>query len=397
MTESIGVLHVDDEPDLVEVAATFLERADERLRIDAATSASEGLDRLSEGAIDCVISDYDMPGVDGIEFLGAVRADHPDLPFILYTGKGSEEIASEAISAGVTDYLQKETGTDQYTLLANRVVNAVEKHAAEREVQTTKHRFETLLEHSADYIHILTADGTVKYHSPSVERVLGYGPDELEGINPFEKLHPDDREETLATFEHCKEQPGREVTAEIRARHRDGSWRWLEVKSRNLLDDPVINGVVGNVRDITERKETEAAIDWHRAVIRNMREGVYVLDADYEFQFVNYRAEGLEAISEQNWTGRPLSYLAETDNLTRDEVASIQDGIDRILAGDTDEVRLEIRPALPESSEVVELRLTSLEVGTGESLILGTTRDITEHTRREQGRSEGNDTDHTVS
>jgi DNA-binding NtrC family response regulator len=54
-----------------------------------------------------------MPGVDGLEFLASVREEYPDLPFILFTGKGSEEIASEAISRGVTDYLQKETGTDQ--------------------------------------------------------------------------------------------------------------------------------------------------------------------------------------------------------------------------------------------------------------------------------------------
>jgi DNA-binding NarL/FixJ family response regulator len=74
-----------------------------------------------------------MPGMDGIEFLQAVREEFPDLPFILFTGKGSEAVASEAISAGVTDYLQKDTGTNQYTVLTNRVRNAVKRREAERE------------------------------------------------------------------------------------------------------------------------------------------------------------------------------------------------------------------------------------------------------------------------
>ena len=99
----IRVLHVDDEPDFVEMASTFLERADDRLRVDTATSAASGLDHLADEAVDCVISDYDMPDKNGIELLESVREDRPDMPFVLFTGKGSEEIASDAISAGVTD------------------------------------------------------------------------------------------------------------------------------------------------------------------------------------------------------------------------------------------------------------------------------------------------------
>ena len=127
-TESIHVLHVDDESDVAELAAEFLEREDERLAVDTATSASDGLDRLTDTDYDCIVSDYDMPRQDGIDFLEAVRERHPELPFILYTGKGTEAIASEAITAGVTDYLQKESGTDQYTVLANRVTNVIEQY-----------------------------------------------------------------------------------------------------------------------------------------------------------------------------------------------------------------------------------------------------------------------------
>jgi len=124
--DSIRVLHVDDDADFAAVASEFLEREADSIVVETARSAGAGLERLDDD-IDCVVSDYEMPGRDGIEFLEAVRGDGDELPFILFTGKGSEEIASRAISAGVTDYLQKRHTADQYTLLANRIENAVER------------------------------------------------------------------------------------------------------------------------------------------------------------------------------------------------------------------------------------------------------------------------------
>ncbi len=101
----IRILHVDDEPDFADLAGTFLERDDDRFTVETATSADEGLESVDDRPPDCVVSDYNMPGMNGIEFLQAVRVEYPDLPFILFTGKGSEAVASDAISAGVTDYL----------------------------------------------------------------------------------------------------------------------------------------------------------------------------------------------------------------------------------------------------------------------------------------------------
>lgn len=140
-TEPIRVLFVDDEQRLVEVAARFLEDLRETFVVVTETSASDALDRLDhEGVPDCIVSDYRMPGLDGLEFLEAVREGYPDVPFVLSTGKGSEEVASEAISAGVTDYLRKDTGTDQYAVLANRIENAVAQRRAEQALAERERR-----------------------------------------------------------------------------------------------------------------------------------------------------------------------------------------------------------------------------------------------------------------
>ena len=179
MPKPVRVLHVDDEPDFVDMAATFLERKDEKLTVDTATKADEGLELLAEEGHDCVVSDYDMPRKDGIEFLESVRERFPTLPFILFTGKGSEEIASEAISAGVTDYLQKSSGTEQYTVLANRINNAVSARQWEREADRRSHRLEQILKTVPACVVQINYEGEFVFANERAEEVLGLEPEDV--------------------------------------------------------------------------------------------------------------------------------------------------------------------------------------------------------------------------
>ncbi|QAU14527.1 PAS domain S-box protein (plasmid) [Halorubrum sp. BOL3-1] len=157
-SSEISVLHVDDEPDVADVSAELLKRADERISVQTATSADAGLKHLTESEIDCIVSDYQMPGMDGMEFLETVREEHPNLPFIMYTGRGSEEVSSRAIRSGVTDYLQKETGTDDFTLLANRIVNGVESHQHEQRLNFLETLEHELTELSIEFLRTENGD-----------------------------------------------------------------------------------------------------------------------------------------------------------------------------------------------------------------------------------------------
>jgi len=125
------------------------------------------------------------------------------------------------------------------------------------ELSKSEERSRSLVRYSSDIITILDADGTVRYVSPAVERVMGYKPEEQVGTNAFDTIHPDDREQALATFAEVLKRPGLHPPLEFRVPHKDGSWRYLEHVVNNLLDDPAVRAVVVNSWDVTERKALE--------------------------------------------------------------------------------------------------------------------------------------------
>ena len=263
--EPIRVLHVDDDPDFVELAATFLERTDDRFVVETATSVDEGLDRLTETDVDCVVSDYEMSDRDGIEFLEAVREDHDTLPFILFTGKGSESVASEAISAGVTDYLRKRTGVEQYDLLANRIENAVDATRSRSLLTERTRRLETLISNLPGMVYRCRNDPEwpMEAVAGEVERLTGYTDEQLEGGDVSwgeDVLHPEDREtmwdavqDSLAD-DDAFEGTYRIVTA-------DGTTKWMWERGRVVASSNGADVLEGFITDVTDRLGRERELE----------------------------------------------------------------------------------------------------------------------------------------
>ena len=125
--------------------------------------------------------------------------------------------------------------------------------------------FRLLLEHALDIITILSVDGTIRYESPAVLRTLGYEPHELEGRSAFRFMPDEDAQRVAALLEQLRVAPGATATLEFRFRHKDGSWRILEAIGRNMLDHPMLAGILINSRDVTERRRIEDELAGQRA------------------------------------------------------------------------------------------------------------------------------------
>jgi PAS domain S-box-containing protein len=282
--EPVRILHVDDDPEFASMAATFLERAGDGFDVDVTTSPDEALAHLASEPVDCVVSDYDMPAQTGVELLATVREAHPDLPFVLYTGNGSEAVASEAIAAGVTDYVRKQTGTGQYAVLANRITNAVERYRSDRELEDSLERLSLFVEQSPlGVIEWNEAFELVRLNETATQ-ILGYSEDELRGTS-WQQIVPDDAGGRVGeTVDDLLADRGgyHSVNANVR---RDGDEIACEWHNRVVTDrSGAVTAVFSQFREVTDRAAEANAIERTNEVLSTLFEalpvGVLAEDAD---------------------------------------------------------------------------------------------------------------------
>jgi len=178
VTEPIRVLHVDDDPAFLDLSGDALPR-EGPFEVTTETAPTAALDRFDPERFDAIVSDYEMPAMDGLELLEAIGERHPDVPRLVFTGKGSEAVASEAISVGVTDYLQKKAGLEQFTLLANRLQNAVEKTRTTRALRREKRWRDRILEATPMGIVVHDEAGRVTLANERARELLGATAEEI--------------------------------------------------------------------------------------------------------------------------------------------------------------------------------------------------------------------------
>lgn len=123
---SIEVLVVDEEPEILELTATFLERESDRIEVTTEQSAPAAVERITDEAFDAVVSDLKMPEMDGLELLASVRETVPGLPVFILSGAGTEEDRQRAAEAGASGYVQKRAGVEHYADLAEQIEAAVD-------------------------------------------------------------------------------------------------------------------------------------------------------------------------------------------------------------------------------------------------------------------------------
>lgn len=150
--------------------------------------------------------------------------------------------------------------------VVSRVVHlariAIERDLDDQILKHSENRFRQMIEHGTDVILILDGTGICRYASPSAETVLGYRAEALTGESLFTSVHPDDVATVRTSFVELLSRPGEPLRLDMRLKHADDSWRYIEASATNLLEAPAIRGLVINARDVTERRKVEQQLDY---------------------------------------------------------------------------------------------------------------------------------------
>lgn len=336
MGDSIRVLHVDDHPEFSELTAHSLEKEDKRFNVETVGDAEQGLNALANEEFDCVVSDYNMPGDNGIEFLRAVRDQYPNLPFILYTSKESEAVAMEAISAGVTDYLQKEGGAHNFSVLANRITNAVESHRStqkltdkNRDLRWYKQMVNSMKEAACVYDKagrfVIVNEYLANWYNSTQEDLIGQSSNlipfiraQADGSDPYQDLLDGTREQVAGEMEVEFFGPGNAV---------------IEYRLTPFVIDGSIDGAVGVARDITHEKAREQKLRLERDRLEEFAD-VVSHDLQNPLQVIEGRLELAQQECDSEHLSPIESAVNRMGNIIEDILALSREGKDIGTMGD---------------------------------------------------------------
>jgi two-component system, cell cycle sensor histidine kinase and response regulator CckA len=194
-----------------------------------------------------------------------------------------------------------------------------ERRQASEALETSERYFRALLENAADAITIMNADGSIRYSSPSIERIVGYVPEERRGKSVFEIIIPEDQAKARVLFERLWEDPEATVDAVLRLRHRDGTIRHIQFLVRNLLADPVVAGIVVNWHDITEKVHAEDQLrsreHFFRSIIERSSDILIVCDADGVVRYVSPALQSLLGFRQEDVVGTTGMFLVHEDDV----------------------------------------------------------------------------------
>jgi len=327
----ISALYVDDDPSFLEIGKMFLEHSG-MIQITTAISAKAALEIMQEQIFDVIISDYEMPGMNGIEFLKKIREKNAIIPFIIFTGRGREDVAIEALNSGASFYLQKDGNPAALFIELINMVNRAVQHAhaafelekkneeltslneelaaSEEELRRTieqlalqseqiresEERYRLVMEATSDGIWDWNLKTNEAFFSDWYYRMIGYEPGEFEGNyeNWRSLLHPDDVIRAEKEIQESLTRKDKGFDIEFRIRTKNGDYRYIHGRGKVVAWDNEGNPcrMVGSHIDITDRKRMESALldseEKYRLLAEKSRDIIFMLRLpEWKYEYIS--------------------------------------------------------------------------------------------------------------
>ena len=398
--ESLSIVIVDDEPEIANLMRLMLLKEAPHLDIHVLDSGQACLEYLDDHLADCILSDYQMPYMNGMELLKALRERGNDIPFIFVTGQGNEEIARNAFKNGANDYFTKEIGFAHFARILNSIGQAIRqrnaeaakrdelasRQAAEETLKESEAMFRDLAEEALAGVYLIQ-EGKFVYLNRKAAEIHGRSREELTGAKDiFETVHPEDREIVRENMKNRLEGHLKTADYQFRIVKRDGSVSFIEVLGSytTYKGQPAI---IGTLIDVTERTRAERALteerDRVRKIFDTVRSIMLVIAPDETVVKINRKGCEVLGYDEEEIVGRNWfdNFIPENH---RDE---IRDVFRKMIAGDTAPVENYQNAVLTKSGEerVIDWRNSALKYQkSGGFFTLSSGEDITEKKKAEE-------------
>jgi PAS domain S-box-containing protein len=388
----LRVLYAEHHPSDIDLTRRHFARFAPYIHMDVVSVARDVLQKLpiptkdwtaEENSYDVLLLDYHLSGMNGLELLKELlQVRRVNLSVVMVTGQGDEEIALQAIRLGAMDYIVKNPG--YLYKLPVVIENAYNRAQLAREQNVLRKReeyFRSLIENASDIIAVTTTEGIVQYESPSVEKVLGYKPEDLIGTNGFQYVHPDDLSViSNAALELEKNTLEQGPTVEVRVQHLDGSWRNFEMVDKIIAGEEGETLFVTNLHDITERRKVEEALrdseKKYRELFETLQEGIWVVDKDGITTFVNQAMVEMLGYEMDEMLGRPIfSFMDPTER------AYGQESLDRRKLGIKEQLDFEF---LRKDGKRIYTTMVTGPMYDNQGLYTGSIAGVIDITRRKQ-------------
>lgn len=325
--EVLRILHVDDDEDVLTFTKIYLEDEIPNSIILSVKSPKEALDRLETDEFDCLISDYQMPGMDGIQLAQIIR-NKLDIPIILYTGQGSEEVAEKGFSVGINDYMRKEFDPSHYRVLAKHISNNVAKYRSEKALYERMQFLQAIYNITADAIIVTNSSDEVVFWNNAAVEIFGFSTEEVKNKKFVDLLVPETKKASYQESQDSYYSGKTTIKGDPFQTHLCKN-NDIECEVEVAISEIQIEGLphlLRFIKNISEKKKYEKRMDALReisselvnadtvdTIARNVRDTVFELFGvnhggfavieDKTLRFIDDRFDGTKLILDMNGKG----------------------------------------------------------------------------------------------